>query len=49
MSEIYTGFIMQTAQDYDMDPGTVKYYYDLFPESFYAKLEEHIKERQSNE
>lgn len=40
-----TGFIQQTAHDYDMDVHEVERIYKLFPKNFYEKLEEFISER----
>jgi hypothetical protein len=39
------GFIKQTAHDYDMPVREVERIAKLFPNDFYAKLEEHISDR----
>lgn len=39
------GFIEQTARDYDMDYEEVKRISEQYPDSFYEKLEEYIKDR----
>lgn len=41
-------FIFQTALDYDMPYDQVERMYKLYPEKFYEKLEEYIKQRASS-
>jgi len=45
-----SGFIQQTAEDYDMSYSEAEYIYKHYYESgeFYEKLEEYIKERRNN-
>ena len=38
-------FIIQTAQDYAMEVHEVQRIYELYPDNFYEKLEEYIKNR----
>ena len=40
-------FIIQTAHDYDMPIHEVQRIARLFPDQFYEKLEEFIKEREN--
>ena len=44
MSEV---FLLQTALDYDMDIADVRQIARLYPNEFYEKLEEFIKDRQN--
>ena len=39
------GFIEQTAHDYDIPVHEVERIAKIFPNEFYAKLEEHISDR----
>ena len=39
------GFIIQTAQDYDMNVEDVRRIVELYPNNFYDELEEFIKDR----
>lgn len=41
-------FIAQTAKDYDMDYEVVAEIKKFYPDRFYEKLEEYIKERAKN-
>lgn len=40
----YSSFIEQTAKDYDMCPSEVQWIKSKYPDQFYDKLEEFIKE-----
>jgi hypothetical protein len=49
MEKQNTGFIQQTANDYDMPYSIVKMIYDkYYPEQFYERLEMYIKDRANN-
>jgi hypothetical protein len=45
MSEV---FLLQTALDYDMDIADVRHIANLYPNEFYEKLEDFIKNRSNN-